>query len=137
MQHLPMIEAAECIDACIEAAAMCREALALGLGATAAYLPEHLRTLADCSDVCQMTAALLTRESDFRADVCRLTAEVCKVCAQSCRHFATHELMLCAERCEDAADACETLAVALTWRYRPMRAIPRSMREDDEMRPMR
>jgi hypothetical protein len=137
MQHLPMIEAAECIDACIECAAVCREALALGLGAGAPPMPEHLRTLADCADVCQMAAALLTRESDFRADVCRLTADVCKVCAQSCRHFATHELMLCAERCEDCADACETLSVALTWRYRPMRAVAKASRDLDEARPYR
>lgn len=118
MRHLTMQDMRGCIDDCSECATICQETLTFCLTLAGAHAePEHCRLLADTAEICQLAASAMIRRSDFRADICKLAAVVAKACADSCRHLDTAETLLCAETCEQCADACETMAVSIAWSY--------------------
>ncbi|MBO0790361.1 MAG: four-helix bundle copper-binding protein [Ktedonobacteraceae bacterium] len=62
----------------------------------------HIRTMLDCSEICQTAAHYMLRNSPFYGSIC-------EVCAQICTH--------CGEMCEkagltDPANACRACAVS-------------------------
>ena len=70
----------------------------------------HIRTLLDCAELCQTTAAFLMRESDFHPRLCVVTAEICDNAAVSCEKIKDDEEMRAtAQVCRRAAESCRAL----------------------------
>jgi hypothetical protein len=122
MQHLLTTDDSATIDECAECAALCRELVnfCLGPDAPQPFDRGHVRLLLDCADLSRTCADMLGRGTDLHEEMCRLVVDVTRLAAQSCRHFASPESLLCAESCERTADACETLLVSRTWRDAPV-----------------
>ncbi len=114
MQHAHTSDASstECIDACTDCRAVCLETMnhCLIKGGKHADA-EHIRTLLDCADICNVSAGFMLRESSLHGEVCRACATVCNACASSCDAMADDEEMKrCAEVCRECAKSCEKMA---------------------------
>ena len=60
----------------------------------------------DCAGACELTAAMLARESEHADAMRRLCAELCDACAEECaKHDADH-CQACARACRACAEAC-------------------------------
>ncbi len=103
----------ECIDNCTECSRMCLQLIpyCLDMGGEHAS-SEHIGTLQVCSIMCEACAKLMTLESEFHHDLCRLCAQICITCAIDCERLADdNPLMIdCAEICRKAAESCERMS---------------------------
>ena len=100
----------ECADACIACADAC-------LGEENVQdLVRCIRLNTDCTEICQVTGKLLSRqtETDNAVVAAQLQAciAVCRACADECdRHAQMHEhCRICAEACRACEEACMNLA---------------------------
>jgi hypothetical protein len=64
----------------------------------------HLRLLADCAQICEVTADFMTRGSPYQAYIGEICAAICEAVAESCRLLGDMEE--CAEACERCAILC-------------------------------
>jgi hypothetical protein len=104
-----------CIDECSHCHAHCSHTIqhCLGLGDRHAE-PGHIGMLLDCSELCQLAANFMIRESRFHTRLCALCAEICEQCAQDCDKLADDpEMRTCAEACRSCAAACRETASIL------------------------
>lgn len=111
---------ARCIEACVDCAATCTSCADACLSEDmVAELRKCIRLDLDCADVCEATARVLTRQTEYDAptskaqlEACR---EVCGTCADECeKHVDMHEhCKLCAEACRDCEQACAELLSAM------------------------
>jgi hypothetical protein len=103
----------KCIQLCRDCNTMCTQTIAhcLKLGGRHAA-PDHIRLLADCAQLCAVSADYMVRESPFHNQVCRLCSELCKQCAKDCEHVAGDDQMIkqCIEMCRKCAGSCERMA---------------------------
>ena len=61
----------------------------------------------DCAEICNLTSAFLSRDSESTATLLPICAEICRACADECsKHDADHCLR-CAQICNDCAKMCE------------------------------
>lgn len=92
-------EAGMCASMCAMTAAHC-----LDLGGEHASRT-HQTLLADCSDACGVTAALMSRGSPNAARMASTAAEIAEQCARECDRLANNDPMLtrCAEMCRRTA----------------------------------
>ena len=71
---------------------------------------------ANCADVCAATAAVLSRQTAYDADVTRAVLEACatacKACGDECAHHAEMGMAHC-RVCADACRRCEQACRAL------------------------
>ena len=74
---------------------------------------------ANCADVCTATAAVLSRQTGYDADVTRGVLEACvtacTACGDECAHhgeMGMEHCRVCAEACRRCADACRALLSA-------------------------
>lgn len=64
----------------------------------------------DCADICQLTSALLARDSEYAHKVMQLCAQLCEECAEECaKHDADH-CRKCADTCRRCAEVCHSHA---------------------------
>jgi hypothetical protein len=110
----------ECIEACLDCAQSCTACADACLGeAEPAPLVRCIRTCLDCSDVCATTGRVLSRQTEFEADVARAVleacAQACRTCGAECeRHAGHHEhCRVCAEACLRCERACTGALSAL------------------------
>lgn len=103
----------ECIDNCSETARMCLQLIphCLDVGGDHASA-EHINILQVCSIICESNAKLMTLNSEFHHDLCRLCAEVCTACAIDCEMLSKEDTMMieCAEICRKSAESCERMS---------------------------
>lgn len=111
---------AECIEACVECAQACASCADACLSEEqVAELRKCIRLDLDCGDICEVTARVLTRQTEYDAGVSKaqLTGcrETCATCAEECeRHAEHHEhCRLCAEACRRCEQACGRLFDAM------------------------
>ena len=80
-----------------------------------ADLRRCIRLDLDCADVCEVTGRVLSRQTEYDAE---LTRAVLEACASACRrcgaecesHAGMHEhCRICAEACRRCEEACEAL----------------------------
>lgn len=65
----------------------------------------------DCADICQLTAKLLSRDSEHAIHLLKECAEVCQACAEECeKHEHMEHCRKCAEACRNCAEACLQVA---------------------------
>ncbi|QDK38151.1 four-helix bundle copper-binding protein [Bdellovibrio sp. NC01] len=103
----------QCIDNCTECSHLCLQLVphCLDMGGEHAS-SEHISILQICSLICETSAKLMTLDSEFHHDLCRLCAEVCKACATDCERLAQGDEMMidCVEVCRRCAESCERMS---------------------------
>ncbi len=66
-----------------------------------------------CLDAATMTAAcaeLMSRNSQFAAQVCGVCVDVCDACAAECEKYEGDIMRQCAEACRRCAETCRQMA---------------------------
>jgi hypothetical protein len=103
-----------CIKDCLACATVCEQTMAYSLrqgGKHAA--PDHIQLLADCAEMCLMSARMMARGSSFHSRHCALCAQVCKACEESCEEFGNDaQMKACADACRTCHDACREMGSA-------------------------
>lgn len=111
--HHAIEEMDRCIQICQDCHALCTRTIrhCLDLGGRHAT-PEHIRSLADCAQMCQINVDYMLRGSLLHDRVCGVCAEACKLCAESCVQLAGDDQMLkqCIDLCRRCAGSCERMA---------------------------
>jgi hypothetical protein len=117
VQTGPLIE---CIEACLDCAQSCTACADACLGEADVHSLVHcIRTCLDCADICATTERVLSRQTEFEADVARgvlqACAQACRTCGAECeRHAAHHQhCRVCAEACLRCEGACTSALSAL------------------------
>jgi hypothetical protein len=110
----------ECIDACFECAQACTACADACLAEEMlGELRRCVRIDLDCADVCVATGNVLSRRTDYDAELTRAVLSVCstacRVCADECeRHADMHaHCRICAEVCRRCQRACDALLASL------------------------
>jgi hypothetical protein len=96
----------DCYSLCAEAEAHCRE-----MGGKHAE-SRHLQLLADCAEICRLSADFMLHGSERHGLACGTCAEICRQCAGDCRSIAEGDPLMrrCADACEKCASSCEKMA---------------------------
>jgi hypothetical protein len=86
---------------------------------TVAELTKCIRLCLDCADVCTATLRVVSRQTDYDANVTGAVLEACVATCRSCgdeceRHAQMHEhCRVCAEACRRCEQACNDLLAAM------------------------
>jgi hypothetical protein len=84
-----------------------------------AELVKCIRLCLDCADVCAATVGVISRQTEYDANVTRPLLEACVAACRSCgdecqRHAGMHEhCRVCAEACRRCEQACSQLLAAI------------------------
>ena len=97
-----------CIEACIRCATECESCADACLDEKdVKALAACIRLDRDCATICRAAAGLMSRGSQFSADLCR----VCEACQAECQKHATMaHCKSCAEACKRCAAECTKMA---------------------------
>jgi hypothetical protein len=69
-----------------------------------------MKALVDCAESCRMSAAMMSRESNFHARHCALCADICKACEEACEEFPDDaQMKACADACRSCFEACRAM----------------------------
>jgi uncharacterized protein DUF326 len=60
----------------------------------------------ECDDMCQLTARLLEKGSEYADKYLKLCAEICTACAEECRKHHHDHCQKCADECRKCAEMC-------------------------------
>ena len=111
---------ARCIEACGDCAQVCTLCADDCLSEEdVAAMVKCIRLNLDCADVCVATGRVISRQTEYDANVTRavLTACIaaCKSCGDECERHAGHmeHCRVCAEHCRACEEACEALLGAI------------------------
>jgi hypothetical protein len=111
---------AACIEACSDCAQTCTACADACLSEdTVAELIKCIRLNLDCADVCAATGKVLSRQTEYDANLTRALlqacAQACKSCGDECEsHASMHEhCRVCAEACRRCEQACNELLAAM------------------------
>jgi hypothetical protein len=112
---------ARTIDALVECASTCTQCADACLAERdVADMVRCVRTDLDCADVCLATSRVVSRQTEFDADVTRALLEACAVacrtCGDECEGHAEHmaHCRVCAESCRRCEQACRELLAAMS-----------------------
>jgi len=84
-----------------------------------AEMVKCIRLCLDCADVCAATLRVVSRQTEYDANVTRPLLEACVAACKSCgdeceRHAQMHEhCRVCAEACRRCEQACNELLAAM------------------------
>ena len=103
-----------CIDACLRCAQECdRCAEACRCEPRSAELADCIRLNLDCAEFCRTAASLMSRESHFSGEVCRVCAEICDVCAADCQRHEHEHCQRSAAECHECGEECRRMTMAV------------------------
>jgi hypothetical protein len=108
-----------CIDACYECTQTCTACADDCLSEdSVADLIKCIRLDDDCADACYATARIVSRQTEYDANVTRSVLEacvtVCRACADECeRHVHMEHCQICARVCRACEQACRDLLAAI------------------------
>jgi uncharacterized protein DUF326 len=109
-----------CIEACFDCAQSCTACADACLGEDdVGMLIRCIRLCQDCGDVCTTTGRILSRQTEFVAELARAVvqacAQACRTCGEECERHADHHehCRVCAEACRRCEEACEEALAAL------------------------
>lgn len=107
---------AGCIEACFRCAEICTSCADGCLSEeSVSHLRKCIRINLDCADICGATGRVLTRQTEYDANVTKSQLTACRAVTQSCeeecrRHAEKHaHCRVCADACRDFQEACEAL----------------------------
>lgn len=102
-----------CIEACLDCAQECEHCATACLQEEDPKMMERcIRLDRDCADMCVLAAQMMSRDSEFAHDFCRLCAEICAACGEECRKHDMAHCQRCADACERCSKECESMAGA-------------------------
>ena len=115
---------ADVLAGAIDAVSDCAQACAADIDAdlsedNLAEMVRCIRLCLNCADVCSATAAVISRQAAYDADVAKPLLQACVAICQSCgdeceRHAQHHaHCRVCAEACRRCEQACRDLLGAL------------------------
>jgi hypothetical protein len=97
----------QCADSCLSEPGLSPE------------LAKCIRLNLDCADVCEATARVLSRQTEYDANVSRALlaacAAICRSCGDECQRHGAHmeHCRVCAESCRSCEVACSEFAGAI------------------------
>jgi hypothetical protein len=99
-------DCAACHEACLQTIQRCLE-----IGGKHAE-QSHIRLLADCAQICTVSADFMLRGSALHTRTCGVCAEVCQQCADDGDRVGggDQQMKLCAETCRRCVDSCRKMA---------------------------
>jgi hypothetical protein len=107
---------AETLDVLIDCANTCTQCADACLSeSNVTELAKCIRLDLDCADVCGATSRILSRQTEYDANVTRAVLEaciaVCRSCADECEGHAEHmeHCRICAAQCRRCEEACRSL----------------------------
>jgi len=113
-----LASAIEAMQDCAQACTACADAC---LGEESVQdLAKCIRTDLDCADICGTTASVMSRQTEYDANVSRALveacAQACKSCGDECEQHASHHehCRVCAEACRRCEDACRQLLAQMS-----------------------
>jgi hypothetical protein len=111
---------ARCIDECLACLQSCTACADADLAEPdVAEMRRCIRLCLDCADACEVTARLLSRQTDYVAATARAQTascwELCALCAPECQRHADHHehCRICAEQCMRCEAACSAVLDAI------------------------
>lgn len=114
-QHQMNQEMRQCIQECANCHQVCLQTIqhCLAMGGKHAE-QAHIRLLADCAQICAVSADFMLRGSTLHSRTCDVCAEVCQECAADCNRIgvADEQMQLCADTCRRCAQSCRKMAGA-------------------------
>ena len=103
----------ECANTCTQCADACLSEQDV------AAMVKCIRLNLDCADVCTATSRVVSRQTEYDANVTRAQLEACiaacKSCGDECEGHAEHmaHCRICAESCRRCEQACRDLLAAM------------------------
>ena len=103
----------ECANTCTQCADACLSEQEV------ASLVKCIRVNLDCADICEATSRVLSRQTEYDANVSRPQLEACIAactsCGDECGRHADHmpHCRVCSDSCRQCEQACETLLAAM------------------------
>jgi len=110
-----------CIEACFDCAQACTACADDCLSEDpVADLVKCIRLDADCADICLAVGRIVSRQTEYDANVTRSALQACaaisKACGDECESHAAmgmEHCRVCAEACRRCEDACNQLLAAM------------------------
>lgn len=110
-----------CIAACHECAEACTQCAddCLSEDKHLTELAKCIRLNQDCADLCATTARIVSRQTEYDANLTRAVLEACiqacQSCGAECQSHASHmeHCAVCAASCERCETACQRLLEAI------------------------
>ena len=111
-----------CIEACADCAEACTQCADDCLSEqTVQDLAKCIRLNLDCADVCTATGRVVSRQTEYDANVTRALLHACiaacRSCGDECEIHARHGMKhceVCAEECRRCEQACQELLDAIS-----------------------
>ena len=113
---------ARCIDACADCGQACTLCAddCLSEQGRVEEMVKCIRTNLDCADVCAATGRVLSRQTEYDANVTRAVLQACiaacRSCGDECAQHGEHGMehcRICAEQCRRCEQACEELLATI------------------------
>ena len=110
-----------CIEACVECAEACTQCADDCLSEPSVQeLVKCIRLNLDCADVCSTTGRVVSRQTEYDANVTRAVLQACiaacRSCGYECERHGEHGMehcKVCAAECRRCEQACEQLLDAI------------------------
>ncbi len=112
---------ARCIEACYDCAQACTACADDCLSEdNVGELVKCIRMNLDCADICETAGRVVSRQTEYDANVTRAIlqacAQACKSCGDECEQHGEHGMKhcaICAEACRRCEQACQELLAAI------------------------
>jgi hypothetical protein len=106
-------EMQECIDNCSKCTNVCVQTInqCLRQGGNAAE-SKIIQQLAECAEICRVSANIVCLGSKHYRQTCGLCAEICQACAENCERAAANDEQMkrCGKICRTCAQSCQDVA---------------------------
>lgn len=111
-----------CIEGCYDCAQACTQCAddCLSEQGKVESLVKCIRLNSDCADVCVTTGRVVSRQTEYDANVTRAVLQACiaacRSCGDECERHAAHGMehcKTCAEECRRCEQACQGLLEAM------------------------
>jgi hypothetical protein len=110
-----------CIEACYDCSQACTQCADDSLSEQDVQgFVKCIRLCLDCSDVCATTGNVVSRQTEYDANVTRAVLQACIATCRSsgdeCQHHADHGVkhcQVCADQCRRCEQACKDLLAAI------------------------
>jgi hypothetical protein len=111
-----------CIEACCDCSQACTQCADDCLSEQDVQgFVKCIRLCLDCSDVCATTGNVVSRQTEYDANVTRAVLQACITTCRSsgdhCQHHADHGIkhcQVCADQCRRCEQACKDLLAAIS-----------------------
>lgn len=103
----------ECANACTQCADSCLSEQDVG------SLVKCIRLNLDCADICTATSRVVSRQTEYDANITRAQLEACITactsCGEECQRHGEHmaHCRVCADSCRRCGDVCRELIAAM------------------------